>query len=625
MIFKDISIPAVGRILVGGLPDDMAALALADLASTSRRTVIHVARDDRRMAMLADALPLVDPDLAVIQFPAWDCLPYDRVSPNPEVASRRLDALVRLLEAREAENRPRCIVLTTVNAILQRVPPAGDLRDARFAIAAGAALDRDALTAFLARNGYQRTSTVREPGECALRGGIIDIFPAGRADPVRIDLFGDEVEKIRRFDPVSQISTDGLASVVLEPVSEVQLDSRSIERFRAGYREHFGPSGDDPLYVAVSEGQRSPGMEHWMPLFHERLETLFDFVHDPVLSFDHEAGHAVAARHETIADFYDARKTFSGTASRAGTEAGVYRPLPPERLYVMVEEWANRLNRVATLWFSPFEGPEEAKNGQFDAILSANGRRCIDFVAQRARNAASKDVPGPGPGVLDAVRDHIAAQQAAGRRVVIAAYSVGSRERLSRLLQDHGVNKPLIADDWPHILYDSSDSVILIVFPCEHGFTWNGFVVLGEQDILGERLTRRTRRRRADAFLTDASDLAEGDFVVHVDHGIGRYDGLETITVSGAPHDCLRIGYEGGDRLFVPVENIETLSRYGSTESGVALDRLGGAAWQARKARLRKRLREMADELIRVAAARLIRPARRIAATDGLFDESMIR
>jgi len=608
------------------MPDDMAALAIAELSARHGGTVLHVARDDRRLAALAGALPVFDPAIEILEFPAWDCLPYDRVSPNPEVASRRLDTLLRLIDKKTGASEPRRAVLTTVNAILQRVPAGAALEGARFTIRTGMALDLDALRAFLARNGYGRVGTVREPGEYALRGSIIDIFPACSADPARLDLFGDEVEKIRGFDPATQISGAVLERVSLEPISEVALDAASIGRFRAGYRELFGAISDDPLYEAVSEGSRMAGMEHWLPLFHERLETLFDYLPDAVLTFDHQAAEAVAARFEAIADFYDARRAFAEPGNGGGGERGViYRPLPPDRLYLTAQEWRNRLDGVISLWFSPFSGPEGSSEAEFGTVLAAGGRRCVDFVAARAQAAARKDTEAAEANIFDAVRQHIAAERRAGRRVAIAAHSQGSRERIARLLMDHGEPAPRMAADWGDMLGGDAGDLQLLVLAVEHGFTCNGITLIGEQDLLGERMTRRTRRRRADAFLADAAELAAGDFVVHVDHGIGRYEGLETITVSGAPHDCLRLTYDGGDRLFLPVENIEVLSRYGSAESEVALDRLGGAAWQARKSRLKKRLREMADELIRVAAARLLRPGRRIVAGDGMYDEFCAR
>ncbi len=279
------------------------------------------------MAALAESLAFFAPELELVSLPAWDCLPYDRVSPNAEVASRRMDTLCRLAEGAAPD-----LVLTTVNAAGQRLPTRDTVRAATFSAGVGDDIDSQALLAYLARNGYGRTGTVREPGEFAVRGGIIDIFPPGRAEPLRLDLFGDTLDGVRLFDPLSQLTSDRIQEFRLEPVSEVQLDTASIARYRAGYGARFGAAvgENDPLYQAVTAGRRQLGMEHWLPLFHEHLETLFDYLPGAPVSLDHLADEARLSRLETIADYYQARQ-----AARAGGEEGVvYRPLEPEALYL---------------------------------------------------------------------------------------------------------------------------------------------------------------------------------------------------------------------------------------------------------------------------------------------------
>ena len=279
--------------------------------------VLHVARDDARMARLAEALAFFAPEFEVLRFPAWDCLPYDRVSPNPEIVSERIATLARLLEPAE---RPR-IVLTTVNALVQRVPPRAVFRGASLTIRAGGTLDADEFIRFLEANGYGRAGTVMEPGEYATRGGIIDVFPAGEPEPVRLDLFGDEVESIRRFDPSTQRSAKKVERLTFRPVSEISLDAESVTRFRTGWRELFGPgAAEDPLYQSVSDGRRHPGMEHWAPLFHEAMEVLTDYLPDAAASLDHQAENALDARLEMIADHYEARR------SRAARRRGAVPP-----------------------------------------------------------------------------------------------------------------------------------------------------------------------------------------------------------------------------------------------------------------------------------------------------------
>ena len=315
---------------VYGAPEGYDALLLARRRAEHRGALLHVCRDDQRVARLSDALGFFAPQVDVLRFPAWDCLPYDRVSPNPELVSERIATLARLLEAGET---PR-VVLTTVNALVQRVPPRSAFAGAAMVLQAGGVADPQAIAGFLEANGYTRTGTVMEAGEYASRGGILDVFPAGEPEPVRLDLFGDVIETMKRFDTGTQRSGQAVPELVLRPVSEVPLDPASVSRFREGWRELFGPGAtSDPLYQTVSDGRRHPGIEHWVPLFHERMETLADYLPGVSISLDNQAGEVLDARLEMIADHAEARQG----PSRDGEVP--YRPLPPQRLYLDRGEW----------------------------------------------------------------------------------------------------------------------------------------------------------------------------------------------------------------------------------------------------------------------------------------------
>ena len=268
---KDVS--GVHGYRISTSPEGWDARVLGQLADRPGR-LIHVCRDDTRLETLDRCLGFFTPDLERIKLPAWDCLPYDRVSPNGEIISQRLEALARLSEA---DGDRKFVLLTTVNAVLQRFPPREFFEGSSLTLKIGVSHPIDALLAFLEGNGYGRTGTVREAGEYAVRGGIIDVFPSGESDPLRLDFFGDELEGIRNFDPVSQRTVGKITEARLRPVAEVLLDEAGIQRFRTGYRSNFGTDVlKDPLYAAVSEGRRHTGMEHWLPLFHENLETVFD-------------------------------------------------------------------------------------------------------------------------------------------------------------------------------------------------------------------------------------------------------------------------------------------------------------------------------------------------------------
>jgi transcription-repair coupling factor (superfamily II helicase) len=591
------------RITLAGAPEGYDALLLAQARATGQAPMLHVARDDARMARLADALAYFAPKVTVLQFPAWDCLPYDRVGPNPEITARRVATLARL-----ADGVPDgAIVLTTVNALSQKVPPPGTFAGSSLAVAKGRATPPAALTAFLDAHGYARAGQVMEPGEYAVRGGLIDLWPAGRDEPVRLDFFGDEVDAIRPFDPVSQRSTGTIDRLDLRPVSELPLDAESVARFREAWRELFGTNAtSDPLYTAISERRRLGGMEHWVALFHEQMATLLDYLPGAAISFDHEAEAVLETRFETIAEHFDARR--AGQVTQAVEGETPYRPVPPDRLYLNPRSWDAMLEAHPVTRFSPF------------AKADGTGAEVVDTGARPGR--LFNEVRAQGGNVFDAAAQHAAAQLQQGRRVVIAAWTTGSRERLAHLFTEHGFAAVQMVAHHDEVSRLAPGKVALAVLALERGFTADGLAVIGEQDILGERIARPQRRRkRAEEFIAEATELAEGDLVVHLDHGIGRFAGLVTLDVAGAPHDCLKILYDGDDRLFVPVENIEVLSRYGSETHGVGLDKLGGASWQARKARMKTRIREMAAELIRIAAERQVKDAPLMAPPEGLWDE----
>ena len=287
-----------------------------------------------------------------------------------------------------------------------------------------------------------------------------------------------------------------------------------------------------------------------------------------------------------------------------------YKPLPFTRLYMSEDEWKERLAAQPLARLTPFEAPPGAR----DAV-DCGGRTGRNFAPERQNENAN---------VFDAAVAHVRALRARGLNVIVAGWSDGSRERLSHVLAEHGLKSLEFVSSYHQAKTARAGALPLAVIALEQGFEAPDFAVIGEQDILGDRLIRQSRRRRrAQDVLAEASALTAGDLVVHIDHGVGRFVGLQTIEAAGAPHDCLEIHYAGGDRLFLPVENLELLSRYGS-ETG-ELDKLGGAGWQSRKARLKKRVREMAGELIRVAAQRMTHAAPRLTVPEGLYDEFCAR
>ncbi len=599
--------PDFNRILAAKTPLTLASLArgaqplvLADLARAAKTSVTFIAPDDAAMRAVSEAANYFAPELEVIEFPAWDCLPYDRASPALSVSAKRLAALHRLQNAPKAPQ----LLVTTINALLQRVVTRFRIRESVRLLKPGMEIGRESLIQLLQRQGYSRTDTVADAGEFAVRGSIFDIFPSGLEQGLRLDFFGDELETLRLFDPNTQRSTGSVAEHLLLPASEALLDEDSVKRFRTRYREQFGADAtSDPLYQAVSDGRRLAGMEHWLPLFEERLETLFD--------------HLGARRSD--ADRQQRARSRGGAPGRhcrllrrahrylrQGCRAAIARSIPPRSI------------SLARNWTS----------------ASPDGRSTAPICSPSPRASASSISHSPAPAISPpSARGETMSTR---RRRSICTPSPSRAARRSSppipraaargLSRSWGKPRspPLPSRKAGRRRLASPPRAVpaALVLPLETGFSNAEVELVTEQDILGDRLVRRKKKRKdADAFLAELSALTPGDLVVHMGHGVGRYEGLQSIPVGKSPHDCVALTYAGGDKLYIPVENLDVLSRFGSENEGVALDRLGGEAWQRRKARLKERIREIAHELLRTAAARALRQAPVLLPEQASYDQ----
>ena len=570
-------------INLSGAPDGFDANILSNFISEKQKSIIFVARDDKRLDLMRKSLWFFSPNIPVLNFPSWDCLPYDRVSPNADVSSARMATLAALSSGFEAP----LVLLTTLNAITQYIPNRTIVSNNSFVAIVGRTINIKELRSYFSKMGFVQTPTVTEPGDYAIRGGIIDVFPPGEIGPVRMDLFGDELESARRFDPVTQRTVENLDRIEFAPVSEVILDDVSINRFRNNYRKEFGSAGlDDPLYEAVSAGRKHQGYEHWAPYFHDGMETIFDHLPNAVIFMDENIERIHNSRWDGINDQYEARLEALNSKNSLET---VYKPIKPELFYISPDDLFDLLNN--------------REQRKFIVLPQPTGPNSLDMRARIGRNFAPER-QNEELGLFEEFAKHIIEKRKT-TSVIIASMSLGARERLYGLLQDQGLSGMVNIKTWKDINH-AIGSISLAVWHLEHGFEAPGLTIISEQDVLGELIIRKTnKKRRAKDFLTEASSLSVGDLVVHVDHGVGRYRGLETVKAAGAPHDCLLLEYANNDRLYLPVENVELLSRYGH-ETGL-LDRLGGSAWQAKKAKLKERIREMADKLLRIAAERSLR------------------
>ena len=420
---------AKAPLTLAGVPAGFLPWLASDLARAAHGTgdggrAVIIAADEAAMRALQDTVPIFAPEVEVLGFPAWDCLPYDRASPALRVMAERLAALEKLQGKR---NGPQ-LLITTANAVTQRILTPFRIRQLTRRLAEGERIERDRLVELLVANGYQRTDAVHDQGEFAVRGSIVDLFPAGEEQAIRLDFFGDEIETMRRFDPADQRSTGTTGAFTLMPASEALLDDETIKRFRARYREQFGANATgDPLYQAISDGRRLAGMEHWLPLLEEKLSTLFDHLgkHDVIVR-DSNADGALDARHEAIEDY------FANREKAMIAEPGSYRPLAPSALYLSSKEWRGAVEQRPIHLGTPFSQPESDKVIDF----GIDGPR--DFGPERAQ----------GTNVYEAVTKHVAKLRKDKKKIVLASYTTGARERLAGLLEDHGLKSLKLANSW---------------------------------------------------------------------------------------------------------------------------------------------------------------------------------
>ena len=406
------------KVTVGGAPEGFEGKLIADWAERQGGPVLHIAKNDRRLADIAGAIAFFSPSLPVLSFPAWDCMPFDRISPRAEITSSRLSLLAAL--ARGSISGPIAI-LATINSSTQFLPPRESICRFSFSASVGRRINLSDFLERLAGSGYQRRSKVMEPGEFAVRGGIIDLFPLGRNDPARLDFFGDVLDGIRVFDPETQLTTGKLEELDIAPGAEFFLDNESVSRFRGRYRAELGsPPPGAALYESVSNGQRTQGMEHWLPLFYERLETIFDYLPDAQVSFDERDELLRQGRWDLVLSRYESRLEATKNSPRSDIFAP---PCKPDLLYLNPERFEDLLaNRKSY----------QLRSGRIPpgpAIIDCGGRPGFEFSTISGTSLAETQLEKFTKKIHELKKDS---------NVVIACWSEGSKARLAALLGDAG-------------------------------------------------------------------------------------------------------------------------------------------------------------------------------------------
>ncbi len=567
------------RLQWGRLYGAAVGLACARAALKHRGLTLVIADDVQAASHMESELRFfLGGQREVFSFPDWETLPYDVFSPLPELISQRLLTLQRLMDARDG------VLVAPVATLLQRLPPRDHIAAHSHAIGVGDTLEPDRFRRRLERGGYHHVSQVVAHGEFTVRGALIDFFPMGHERPYRIDLFDDEVESIRSFDPDSQRSIDKVDAIRSLPAREFPLDEDGIARFRRAYRTEFeGDPQRSLIYREVSEGNAPGGIEYYLPLFFEHTDSLFDYLPEELLVLQSAASRDSAEQFlGQVAERYEQRRH------------DLERPLlEPRKLYLDAEELSAAVKPLQSV---QFQSPE------------LDGKR-KGFAA--AHNFATTILPDLG---LQARAERPAAALQAflaepGRRTLFLAESPGRREHLLSNLKDFRI-KPKVFADWAEFMA-SEDSLGLSVAPLERGLLLQepALALITEASIYGERVLQERRRSKAksdpDQMVRNLTELHIGAPVVHEDHGVGRYLGLQTLKVGGTETEFLTLEYAGGDKLYVPVASLHLISRYsGASPESAPLHKLGGEQWEKIKKKAAQKIRDVAAELLDVHARR---------------------
>ncbi len=564
----------------GSLYGASSALAIAEVAARASGPVLVVADDPRHADQLeADIRFFADESLRVLHFVEWETLPWDSFSPHQDIISERLKVLAEL------PSLSRGVVVISASALLQRLPPTRYVAARSLKLVKGQETDRDGLIAHLTEAGYARVSQVNEHGEIAVRGSLVDVYPMGSTEPVRIDFFDDEIESLRFFSPETQISGDETAALEVLPAREVPLDDDSIRDFRHRYRERFeGQPKKSRVYRDVSDGIAHGGIEYYLPLFFETTASFFDYLPDSTLIFEPVG----------IEDAFD------DALSEIDERYEMCR-LDPERPVLSAEE---------TFWTRDDVSGFRERYSRIHYASQSLDERALNFATRmppairieaRYENAAA--------GLLSFINDF-------SGRILFTTDSAGRREQLMDLLSGRGLDLERV-NGW-HAFLSSSKRIGVAIAPLEHGVLMPDaeLAVIGEQQLFGERAkTRRSRRRKdrdPETIIRQLDDLAEGSPVIHAEHGVGRYLGLVTLEAGGMTAEFLHLEYADGDKLYVPVHALELISRYtGASPDNAPLHRLGSDQWAKARKRAIKKIRDVAAELLDVYARRAARPGHR--------------
>jgi len=565
---------------IGNCPNGAESKVLCDILNQDHgNLILYLAENEGKALKLRDLISFFDPNIKTLYFPDWRSLPYDSVALKKHLVAQRVKFLFDLFGLLKTDQRiSKTIIITTVKSAIQKIPPKEFLKKNFLKIFSNQKIKQELLVNFLTANGYSRTSLVQEYGDFSLRGDIIDVFSSASKSPVRIDFFDNKVESIRIFDPANQRTIKSKEKILLLPMSEFILDMNSIKLFREKYRNLFGTSaGKDQLYETVSSNMHYEGLEYWSPLFHHNMSDLFQLLLETrkqkiKIAFQKNTEDKINKTFDLIGELYSARLNDQNSK----------KILPPNYLYLNKTEWDDSMRTFENIQFSPFKIID--KEGNYHNLKNFK-HTTSHFQKDRLRNVIS------------------VFKKSKNKKLIVAFDNKSSQKKLgNNFLKNYSKIK-----SWNDL---DNQKFFSAVLDLDNGFTVDNVTFISETEAFGmkKKIAQNKEHRDPKDIISEITSLSVGNLVVHKDHGIGRYDGLRSLRINHALHDYLQVTYAREDKLFVPVENIDILSRFGH---GVIseLDTLGSAAWQKRKSKTRGFIKNLANDLIKTEARRKINKA----------------
>jgi len=565
-------------------------------------SIVYVVKNEDKLYKISKLFEQLYPDINYVNIPAWDCLPYDSLSPSTRVSGERINSFLKIID----KNNPVRLVIITVNALIQKNIPLKYFPNNIRELTIGAEINLSSFVKNAIDTGYRRTGNVMDIGEITVRGGIVDIFSPNYMDPIRIDFFGDEIEELKFFDPLTQLTKVSINNVTVLPISEILLNTDNIDLFKYNYRKTFGSNASqDEFFQSISQGIHYPGLEHWASLFYPKLESIFDILDDNFsYIFDNSFDDYCEMRFDDIKDYFNTRDIAFKEAIKNKNITDCYKPVCSNELYLNKTQLNNFISNKLSIKISPFRNPKIDSN--------LEGKNVPNFWLNK--KVKSTDL---FEDLISFINNKIEQDY----KIIIACKSNGSRKLFSEQLNKYGIYNLDLDNSWHIKDFSSNKKISLLIGNLEKGFEIDANIIISETDVFGKKYSRINKSKKLEIALEEAESFTVGDYLVHLEYGVGRYNGLKVVDINNVKHDCLELEYLSKDKLLVPVQNINLLSKFSSKNSEPLLDKLGSKTWSNKKRKVKEKIRDIAENLVRVASERKLGKAIKLTCNTNDYDD----